>query len=82
MIKLELGAETEAYVAELVRAGRYPTPDAVLQEAVRLVRYKEAQLADVDAAVEQGLADGDAGRSETIDEVRSRLTAKYRRMAA
>lgn len=48
---------------------------------MRLLEEREKRLAVLDAAIERGLADADAGRVKPISEVAKRLTAKYERMA-
>jgi antitoxin ParD1/3/4 len=77
----DLGKRLENYVSDLIRVGRYNSRSEVLREGVRLVEEREKRLAVLDAAIERGLADADAGRVKPISEVASRLGAKYERMA-
>ena len=42
----------------------------------------EKRLAALDAAIEQGIADADAGRGKPVDEVFDRLQARVRALAA
>ncbi|MGO4565940.1 type II toxin-antitoxin system ParD family antitoxin [Rhizobium sp. 2YAF20] len=77
----DLGKRLENYVSDLVRAGRYNSRSEILREGVRLLEEREKRLAVLDAAIERGLADADAGRVKPISEVAKRLTAKYERMA-
>jgi antitoxin ParD1/3/4 len=77
----ELGNQLEEFVANLVASGRYRSKREVLQEGVRLIQEREAQLADLDAAIAHGIADADAGRVKPAAEVFDRLEAKYRAMA-
>jgi antitoxin ParD1/3/4 len=77
----ELGNQLEEFVANLVASGRYRSKREVLQEGVRLIQEREAQLADLDAAIARGIADADAGRVKPAAEVFDRLEAKYRAMA-
>ncbi|MFB2553798.1 type II toxin-antitoxin system ParD family antitoxin [Ensifer soli] len=76
-----LGEKLENYVTDLVKTGRYNSRSEVLREGVRLVEEREKRLAALDAALQRGLADADAGRVKPIEEVGARLTAKYRKMA-
>ena len=76
-----LGPQLEDYVTNLVKRGRYNSRSEVLREGVRLVEEREKRLALLDAAIERGLADAEAGRSKPAGEVRERLTAKYERTA-
>jgi antitoxin ParD1/3/4 len=77
----ELGDQLEEFVANLVASGRYKSKREVLQEGVRLIREREARLADLDASIARGLADIEAGRGKPAAEVFDRLEAKYRAMA-
>jgi antitoxin ParD1/3/4 len=78
---VDLGKRLENYVSDLIRVGRYNSRSEVLREGVRLVEEREKRLTVLDAAIERGLADADAGRVKPISEVASRLAAKYGRIA-
>lgn len=82
MISADLGQHLEAFVARMVATGRYNSKSEVLREGVRLIEDREAKLAALDAAIEQGLAAADAGDLYDAEEVFDRLEAKYRAMAA
>ena len=77
---VDLGPHLEAFMTKLVEKGRYGSKSEILREGVRLIEEREARLAALDAAVERGLADADAGRVTPADEVFDRLEAKYRAM--
>jgi antitoxin ParD1/3/4 len=81
MISGELGSQLEAYVAELVKSGRYHSKSEVLREGVRLVQEREARLAALDASLARGTADANAGRVKPAAEVFDRLEAKYQGQA-
>ena len=76
----ELGETLEAYVASLVKSGRYASADEVLRDAMLLLQERETKLASLDAAIARGLADAEAGRGRPMDEVFDELEAKYRAM--
>ena len=78
---VDLGPKLEAVVDELVARGRYNSKSEVLREGVRLVEEREKRLAALDAAIERGIADADAGRVSPADEVFDRLKIKFRSMA-
>ena len=78
---VELTEDDQAFVASLVASGRYDSPDAVIQQAVKLVRLREERRAELHAAIARGIADADAGRVAPADEVFARLIAKYEAMA-
>jgi antitoxin ParD1/3/4 len=75
---VDLGAKLEAVVDELVARGRYNSKSEVLREGVRLVQEREKRLAALDAAIERGIAEADAGRGKPVDEVFDRLERKLR----
>jgi len=79
MISAELGAQLESYVSKLVETGRYGSKSEVLREGVRLVEEREKRLAVLDAALERGLADIDAGRTHALEDVVAELTERYSR---
>ncbi|CAN7703993.1 type II toxin-antitoxin system ParD family antitoxin [Variovorax paradoxus] len=79
MISAELGAQLESYVSKLVETGRYGSKSEVLREGVRLVEEREKRLAVLDAALERGLADIDAGRTHALEDVAAELTERYSR---
>jgi antitoxin ParD1/3/4 len=78
----DLGSTLENYVSKLVEEGRYNSKSEVLREGVRLVQEREAKLAALNAAIEEGMVDIRQGNSVSSDEVFDRLEAKYREMAA
>jgi antitoxin ParD1/3/4 len=77
----DLGSTLENYVSKLVEEGRYNSKSEVLREGVRLVQEREAKLAALNAAIEEGMVDIRQGNSVSSDEVFERLEAKYREMA-
>jgi len=77
MISADLGVQLEGYVAKLVESGRYGSKSEVLREGVRLVEEREKRLALLDAALERGLADIDAGCTHALEDVADELTRRY-----
>ncbi len=77
MISADLGAQLESFVAKLVESGRYGSKSEVLREGVRLVEEREKRLALLDAALERGLADIDAGRTYELEDVLDELMRRY-----
>lgn len=80
-ISADLGDKLEAVVNDLVANGRYNSKSEVLREGVRLVQEREAALVRLEAALAEGLADIEAGRTKPAEEVFERLIAKYEAMA-
>lgn len=60
-IDVDLGSELEAVMDELLAAGRYGSAHELLCEGVRLVQARAARLAALEVAIEQGIADFEAG---------------------
>lgn len=81
MISAELGKQLEGYVTQLIESGRYGSKSEVLREGVRLIQDRETRLKALDLSIARGLADADAGRTKSVDEVFDRLAAKYGEMA-
>jgi antitoxin ParD1/3/4 len=81
-ISVDLGKKLESTVAKLVSKGRYNSKSEVLREGVRLVEEREQRLADLDAALEAGIADIEAGRYSPAAEVFDRLEERYRNWPA
>jgi antitoxin ParD1/3/4 len=79
-ISADLGTTLETYVDALVEKGRYGSKSEVIREGIRLVQERESRLAALDAAIELGLADAEAGRVTPAEEVFDRLIAKYETM--
>jgi antitoxin ParD1/3/4 len=81
MISAELGKPLEAYIQQLVAAGRYGSKSEVLREGVRLVQDRETRLAALDASIARGVADMEAGLTAPADDVFARLEKKYKTAA-
>ncbi|WP_250481303.1 type II toxin-antitoxin system ParD family antitoxin [Caballeronia sp. GAOx1] len=79
MISADLGQQLDGYT-KLVETGRYGSKSEVLREGVRSIRDRETQLAALDAVIERGTVDSDAGRGEPAQEVFDRLEARYQAM--
>ncbi len=77
-ISVDLGENLEAVVDDLVKNGRYNSKSEVLREGVRLVQEREAALRELDASLDRGIADAEAGRGRPAEEVFAELRAKYK----
>jgi antitoxin ParD1/3/4 len=80
-VSVDLGERLEVFINELIASGRYNSKSEVLREGLRLVQDREVRLAAFEAEIQRGLADIDAGRVESLEDVRRELTARYRTMA-
>lgn len=84
-ISADLGEVLEKVVNDLVENGRYNSKSEVLREGVRLVQEREARLRQLDARIEAGLAEADAGQLIPADEVLAemeRIVAKRAKKAS
>ncbi|WP_240230932.1 type II toxin-antitoxin system ParD family antitoxin [Devosia lacusdianchii] len=72
-ISAELGENLEKVVSDLVENGRYNSKSEVLREGVRLVQEREAHLRELEAKIQAGVDDFEAGRSSTIDQAFQRV---------
>jgi antitoxin ParD1/3/4 len=77
-----LGKHFETFLQTQLASGRYNNASEVVRDALRLMEERERRLAALDAALARGIADADAGRVTSAEEVLDRLEAKYTRMAA
>lgn len=73
MISAELGKPLESYVQELVSSGRYGSKSEVLREGVRMIQEQETQQEALKALIMQGMADIEAGRTHTAEDVFSAM---------
>lgn len=76
-----LGQHYESFVRAQLASGRYNNASEVLRDALRLMEERERWLAALDARIEKGIADGQAGRVTPAEEVFGELEARYVRMA-
>jgi antitoxin ParD1/3/4 len=82
MINADLWEQLEDYVAKLVESGRYGSESEVLREGVKLIQDREMQLNALDAVIDRGIVDSEAGRGKPAGDVFDRLEAKYRAMVS
>jgi antitoxin ParD1/3/4 len=76
-----LGRHFEGFVQAQLASGRYNNASEVVRDALRLMEDRERRLAALDAAIDGGSANIEAGRVHPAEEVFDRLEAKYARMA-
>lgn len=78
---IELDMEDQQTLDNLLSSGRYASADEVVRQGLRLVRWHEEKLAELDATLALGLADIEAGRVVSLDEAFDPLIAKYEALA-
>jgi antitoxin ParD1/3/4 len=81
-ISAELGETLEKIVADLVENGRYNSKSEVLREGVRLVQEREARFKELQAKIQVGIDDVEAGRVRPAEEVFDRVRGKIAEAAA
>ncbi|HEY0130717.1 MAG TPA: type II toxin-antitoxin system ParD family antitoxin [Allosphingosinicella sp.] len=73
------GSDREAFIDEAVKSGRYGSRAEVIEEALLLLKRRDASLAKLDADLARGIADIDAGRTYDLDEAFDRVREELRR---
>ena len=75
-----LGKYFEAFVQSQLASGRSNNASEVLRDALRLMEERERRLKTLDAAIEQGIADVEAGRVHDAEDVFAGLKKRYASM--
>lgn len=73
-----LGTHFESFVRAQLASGRYGNASEVLRDALRLMEERERRLASLDAAIELGMADSEAGRVYDAEDVFAALEAEIK----
>ena len=74
-----LGPRFEGFIKDLLAAGRYNNASEVVRDGLRLLEERERRLAALDAMLAEGLADAEAGRVHSIEDVRAHLRKRLAR---
>lgn len=72
----------EAFIDEAVKSGRYASRAEVIEEALLLLKRRDASLAKLDADLARGIADIHAGRTYDLDEAFDQVREELRRRQA
>jgi len=76
-----LGKHFETFVQTQLASGRYNNASEVVRDALRLMEDRERKLAALDASLERGMEDIQAGRVQDAETVFDRLEKKYSKLA-
>ena len=76
---LTFGPDREAFIEEAVRSGRYGSRAEVIEEALQLLKLRDASLARLDADLARAVADIDAGRTYDMDEAFDQIREELRK---
>jgi antitoxin ParD1/3/4 len=74
-ISADVGPQLEKYIESLVTKGRYNSKSEVIREGIRLVQEREARLAALHVAIQEGIDAVKAGDVYSTDEVFAELEA-------
>jgi antitoxin ParD1/3/4 len=72
-LSITLPIDMAQLIRDKVSGGGYSSNSEVIREALRGWMSKEQRLAALDAAIEKGIASADAGRVQSLEEVRAEL---------
>ncbi|HYM43181.1 MAG TPA: type II toxin-antitoxin system ParD family antitoxin [Steroidobacteraceae bacterium] len=78
-LSITLPAEMAKIIRETVSSGGYGSVSEVIREAMRTWLERQRRLAALDASIARGLVDADAGRVQSIREVRKELRRSRRK---
>ena len=72
-LSITLPVDMVRLIRDKVSVGGYSSNSEVIREAMRGWMSKEQRLATLDAALEKGIASAEAGRVQSLEEVRAEL---------
>jgi antitoxin ParD1/3/4 len=72
-MSITLPAEMARMIREKVSGGAYGSNSEVIRKALRGWLERDRRLTALDSAIARGIADGEAGRVQDIDDVRTEL---------
>jgi antitoxin ParD1/3/4 len=75
-LSISLPKEMTRIIRAKVEAGSYSSNSEVIREAMRPWFERERKLAELDAAIERGMADARAGLGQSVAEVREEMMAR------
>lgn len=76
-LSITLPAEMVRIIREKVGSGAYSSSSEVIREALRAWMEREQRLSALDAAINRGVADAEAGRAQEIETVREELRRRF-----
>ncbi len=74
---MPMSSKSEKIVDRLVESGRFASRTAVLEEAVHLLERREQFRDEVWKGIDEGIADAEAGRVMSAEEVRIALLNEF-----
>jgi len=77
-MSVSLTSEQAQTVQRLVESGAYPSTQAVLDEALQLLQYRDQQREALRSEIAIGLDDLDSGRSQPLDWQRIQAQVNHR----
>ncbi len=73
LMNISLTPELESWIQQKVETGHYQTSSEVIREAIRTQIQREQQRQDLQAAIEAGWQDLEAGRTISMAELKKRV---------
>jgi antitoxin ParD1/3/4 len=74
---ITLTAEMARVIRDKVSSGGYGSASEVIREAMRGWLERQRRLAALDESIVRGIADADAGRVQSLEEVRGELRERF-----
>jgi antitoxin ParD1/3/4 len=81
-LSITLPAEMVRTIRAKVSGGGYGSNSEVIREAMRGWMERERSLVALDLAIARGIADADAGRTKSVEDVRAAMRARRNQAAA
>jgi antitoxin ParD1/3/4 len=79
--RVDLGRDIISIVDEVMETGNYVTREDALLEGMKLLQLREQKRAEFIAAIEEGIADADAGRVIDAEDLLREMNEKFGEMA-
>jgi antitoxin ParD1/3/4 len=76
-LSITLPPEMANFIRQKVDSGLYSSNSEIIREALRSMMERERRLERLDTAIAQGVADAEAGRVQSIDQVRTELHNRF-----
>lgn len=76
-LSITLPVEMAKIIRERVSSGAYGSNSEVIREALRAWLERDRRLVALDGAIARGVADAEAGRVQSLEDVRAELRQRF-----